>query len=129
MRPEVFMRRITAGLSLSFLVLAVSAAAQTLQMGNDIPSPNDNDLAVAEVRTEIDLVRPATASGLIETATFSWSAGGCPAAAKIKVFRRHGGTLVFLAERGPFDVAASPTTVNLIPSVEVEQGDLIGSRA
>lgn len=33
---------------------------------------------------------------------------------------------MFLTERGPFDSAAAPTPVSLIPPVTVEEGDLIG---
>src|ERR1700730_9780673 len=51
---------------------------------------------------------------------------GCPGAVEIKFFRRQGDTLVFMAERGPFDVTAAPTPVSLIPPVAVEEGDLIG---
>jgi hypothetical protein len=106
--------------------LGITANAQTLEMGNNIGSPNSADVPIADVRTDIDLVRPATATGTIDSATFGWSASPCMAAAKIKVFRRQGGTLVFLAERGPFDVMGSPQTVALVPPISVEQGDLVG---
>jgi hypothetical protein len=45
---------------------------------------------------------------------------------KIKVFRRQGDTLHFVAERGPFDVTAAEMTVTLAPPISVEQGDLLG---
>jgi hypothetical protein len=106
--------------------LAAAGFAQTVEMGNTVLSPNAADVPIADVRTDIDLVRPATATGSIDSATFDWSALPCMAAAKIKVFRRQGGTLVFLAERGPFDVMGSPQTVALVPPISVEEGDLVG---
>jgi hypothetical protein len=107
-------------------VLAACVFAQALEMGNNIVSPNSSDVVLADVRTDIDLVRPATATGTIDSATFGWSAFPCTAAAKIKVFRRQGGTLVFLEERGPFDVTAATQTVALTPPIPVEEGDLVG---
>ena len=106
--------------------LSVPAAAQVLEMGNTVPSPNSSDAAIADIRTDIDLVRPATATGTIDSATFGWSAYPCPSAAKIKVFRRHGDDLTFVGERGPFDVTAIPMTVALAPPIPVEEGDLLG---
>jgi hypothetical protein len=83
----------------------------------------------------------ATASGTVTTATFGWSATGCPAAVRIEFFRpfpQDSGPLGFhfLASRGPFDVtnpvrqgaAYEPPvtqTVALVPPVAVQQGDVI----
>lgn len=120
------MRRISLVTLLALGCAAFAQAQTTLLMGNTVASPNSNDLDLAAVRTDVDLGRPANASGPVELATFSWSTFPCPAAVKIKFFRRHAGTLNFLAERGPFDVTAAETTVDLIPSVTVEQGDLVG---
>ena len=106
--------------------LSVPAAAQVLEMGNTVVSPNAGDSAIADVRTDVDLVRPATATGSIDSATFDWSNTACSSAVKIKVFRRHGDDLDFVAERGPFDVSASPMTVSLTPPIPVQQGDLLG---
>jgi hypothetical protein len=106
--------------------LVGSLFAQSLQMGNSIGSPNTGDLTPAVVRTDIDLAHPADATGLVDTARFSWAVVPCPAGVKIKFFRRHGSTVSFLAERGPFDVTTSPMTVSLTPPVAVEQGDLVG---
>ncbi len=107
------------------LGLAGGAGAQVLTMGNTVTT-NASDVVVAEIRTDIDLVAPATATGTIDTATFSWSAAPCLSAAKIKVFRRQSDTLVFIAQRGPFDVTATAMTVSLTPPIPVEQGDLLG---
>jgi len=107
-------------------VIAAPTLAQSLQMGNTITSPNSADPSIATVRTDINLGNPANATGLVESASFSWSAFPCPAEVKIKFFRRQGSNLVFLAERGPFDVTGPLTTVDLLPSVSVEQGDLVG---
>ena len=105
------------------LGLASGAGAQ-LTMGNTV-TPNASDVAIAEIRTDIDFVNPATATGTIDTATFTWAVGGCPSAAKIKVFRRQGDTLHFIAERGPFDITATSMTVTLAPEIDVQQGDLL----
>jgi hypothetical protein len=95
-------------------------------MGNDIASPNAADEGTAVVRTDIDLVTPATATGTIDSATFDWSGFPCASTVKIKVFRRQGDTLHFVDERGPFDVTGDETTVALAPPIPVEQGDLLG---
>ncbi len=109
-----------------FSALSATAAAQVLDMGNSVASPNADDLSPSDIRTDVDLVRPATATGTINSATFAWSATPCVSAVKIKVFRRHGSSLAFVAERGPFNVTASPETVTLSPAIDVEQGDLLG---
>lgn len=106
------------------LGLASAAGAQVLTMGNSV-TPNAGDATVSDVRTDIDLVNPATATGTIDTATFTWPTAPCPSAVKIKVFRRQGDTLIFIAERGSFDVTALSMTVSLAPAIPVEQGDLI----
>ena len=117
-------------LRLAFLVLAPSlglasgVGAQGVIMGNTV-TPNAGDAVVSDVRTDIDLVNPASATGTINTATFTWSTAPCPSAVKIKVFRRQGDNLIFIAERGSFDVTATSMTVSLAPAIPVEQGDLI----
>jgi hypothetical protein len=114
------------GILAVLLVSAGSLAAQVLEMGNDISSPNAADAGTADVRTDIDLVTPATATGSIDTASFVWSAFPCASTVKIKVFRRQADTLHFIDERGPFDVTGATTTVTLTPPIAVEQGDLLG---
>ena len=106
------------------LGLASAAGGQSLTMGNSV-TPNGGDAVVSDVRTDVDLVHPATATGTIDTATFTWAAAPCPSAVKIKVFRRQGDTLIFIAERGSFDVTATSMTVSLAPAIPVEQGDLL----
>ncbi len=106
------------------LCLASGVGAQALTMGNTV-TPNAGDAVVSDVRTDIDLVNPASATGTINTATFTWTAAPCPSAVKIKVFRRQADTLIFIAERGSFDVTATSMTVSLAPAIPVEQGDLI----
>ena len=120
------MRRISLFTLLALGLAAFVPAQTTLLMGNVVASPNGGDADIATVRTDVDLGHPANASGPVEKATFTWSAFPCPAAVKIKFFRRQAGNLNFIAERGPFDVTALETTVDLIPSVTVEQGDLVG---
>jgi hypothetical protein len=111
---------------LAFGLLSGLASAQLLEMGNEIASPNAADDGTADVRTDLDLVTPATATGTIDSASFGWSAFPCASAVKIKVFRRQGDTLHFVAERGPFDSTGAVTTVALAPPIAVEQGDLLG---
>ena len=45
--------------------LAGAAGAQSLNMGNAVAAPNAGDVPIATIRTDIDLVQPATASGTI----------------------------------------------------------------
>jgi hypothetical protein len=137
-RPEVTMlrdRRVSLNgllpgvLLLSALFLASvpsGARAQVLDIGANVAVPNSVDVPVAEVRTDIDLTTPATATGTLDTATFQWSDLGCMGAVKLKFFRRQVDTLVFLEERGPFDSTGTPTQVTLSPPVQVQEGDLIG---
>ena len=78
----------------------------------------------------------ANAGGFVTSATFGWSATGCPGAVKIKFFRPLGfGNFHFVAERGPFDVTnplqpagtVPPVTqtVALDPPVALRKGDVI----
>ncbi len=111
---------------LGALLLALPLSAVTLTVGNDVPSPNSSDGNVGAVRTDIDLVHPATHTGNVSTAKLYWSASGCVNAFKIKFFRRVGDTLTMTAERGPFTPTANVYTATLSPAVSVQQGDLIG---
>jgi hypothetical protein len=120
-------RKLRLGLSLAaVLVLAAGVRGQSLEMGTNVASPNGGDAPFSEVRTDIDLVRPATATGVVDSASVQWSSLGCTGAFEIKFFRRQGDTLVFLDERGPFDTVANPTPVSIIPPFAVQEGDLIG---
>jgi len=117
------MRRLlfSAGLSVLF---AVSLRGQTITAGSIPPAPNFGfDPGVATV---IDLSFPATSAGTMSSATFIWQSAPCVATVKIKFFRPSGATLIFLAERGPFDVTALTQTVALSPGVAVLAGDLVG---
>ena len=120
------MRRLSTVLGLALLLFASSVAvAQTVTVGNLPAGPNFgfNQTPV----TLIDLSNPANASGNLTNASFTWSVTPCPGAAKIKFFRPSpNGTFVFLAERGPFDIASLTSFVFLSPPVAVQAGDLIG---
>jgi len=107
-----------------FLLVAAAAGAQSVTVGN-VPPSTSFGFDPGSV-TVVDLSTPANASGFLTTATFTWSTSPCSAAAKIKLFRRNGDNLEFIAERGPFDVAAFTQTVVLSPSIPVQTGDLIG---
>jgi hypothetical protein len=116
--------------AVAFWALTAVAAAQTVNMGSP-PYFYDEHEGVVTVgeQTFVDLTRPASASGTIATAWLGWSASPCPAAVKIKVLRRKAEMLLFVAERGPFDVITNEfgfTSVTLEPPIEVSQGDLIG---
>lgn len=88
-------------------------------------SPNSSDSAIASVRTDIDLVSPASATGTVTSVHVYWSSSGCTNAIKIKFFRRSGNTLTMTAERGPFSSVGSDNTFAMSPVVPVQQGDLI----
>lgn len=121
------MRATRIVLPLVFLLLSAPLLAVTLTVGTDIPSPNASDGNIGVVRTDIDLVHPASHSGTVSSAKLYWSSSGCTNAFKIKFFRRVGDTLTMVAERGPFTSPPSFTfTVTLTPAVSVRQGDLIG---
>jgi hypothetical protein len=107
-------------------LLSGSAAAQTVQMGTDVVAANATDTIIADVRTDIDLLHPANAAGVVDTAKFQWTEIDCTAAVKIKFFRHQGDSLIYLTERGPFDATAFPTVVDLVPPVAVQEGDVIG---
>jgi hypothetical protein len=106
------------------LVFAASAGAQVLTVGNDV-TPTGSDVALATIRTAIDLVSPATATGTISAIKYAWSPRVCPAAFKIKFFHRSGNLLKMTEERGPFDSTESGS-LTLSSPVAVSQGDLIG---
>jgi hypothetical protein len=106
--------------------LAGAAHAQTITAGSIPASPNFGFNPAPVSITAVDLTAPATGSGDMTTATFVWSLAPCAATVKIKFFRRSGDTLLFLAERGPFDVNATTQAVALSPPVPVQSGDLVG---
>lgn len=107
------------------LLLPLPAAAVTLTVGNEIPTPSSSDGNVGATRTDIDLVHPASHWGTVTTVKVYWSSS-CTNALKIKFFRRVGETLTMTAQRGPFNAASGLNTLTLSPAVTVEQGDLIG---
>jgi hypothetical protein len=106
--------------------LAGAARAQTISAGSIPASPNFGFNPSPVAITAVDLTAPATGSGDMTTATFVWSLAPCPGTVKIKFFRRSGDTLLFLAERGPFDVNTTTQAVALSPAVSVQAGDLVG---
>lgn len=99
--------------------------AQTITAGS-IPAPPYGVFPPGIVITVIDVTLPASGFGSMTSATFLWQTAPCPAAAKVKFFRPSGTTLLFLAERGPFDVSSTTQTVPLSPPVLVQAGDLVG---
>ncbi|HEX7152606.1 MAG TPA: hypothetical protein VF618_14045 [Thermoanaerobaculia bacterium] len=108
------------------LLLSTPALAQELSIGNgSTGAPNSSDAAGAIVRTDVDLVHPASAAGTVTTVRFQYS-GACPGGVKIKFFRRFNGSLTMVAERGPFNTANGANTVTMTPAVTVREGDLIG---
>jgi hypothetical protein len=116
-----------AWISVPLLLTASSLFPQVLSIGPGFSgSPNSSDLAIAAVRTDIDLVAPASATGSVTAVHYYWSAGGCTNGVKIKFFRRSGNTLTMTAERGPFTPASGDNNQAMSPAVSVLQGDLIG---
>lgn len=109
------------------MLFGATAMAQSLSMGNVPGSTNSADNNIAAIRTDIDLVNPANASGHVTSVRFRWSQYQCPGAAKIKFFRRSGGNLTFVGEVGPFTTTSADNTFAITPSAfEIQQGDLVG---
>jgi len=110
-----------------FLLMAAPLFPQALTIGPGFSgSPNSSDSAIASVRTDIDLVSPASATGSVTSVHVYWSSSGCTNAIKIKFFHRTGNTLTMTTERGPFSSSGSDNTFAMSPAVPVQQGDLIG---
>jgi hypothetical protein len=116
----------TAALALALLAVSAASRAQTITAGNLPPTPNFGFNPSPVAITAIDLSAPATGTGNMTSASFSWSLAPCPATVKIKFFRRSGDNLLFVAERGPFDVTSTSMAVPLSPAVPVQVGDLVG---
>ena len=112
--------------ALFFVGFSGIAGAQTITAGSVPPSVNFGFNPSPVAITAVDLSFPATGAGQMTSAAFTWSSAPCAGTVKIKFFRRSGDTLIFLAERGPFDVSSTSQAVALIPSVSVEPGDLVG---
>ncbi|MEO8349041.1 MAG: hypothetical protein ABI610_09025 [Acidobacteriota bacterium] len=105
--------------------LPTGLLAQTVTVG-ELPA-NPNFGFNQSPMTAIDLSHPASAAATLTNAAFSWSASPCPGAVKVKFFRPSPtGSLVFVTERGPYDVTSLTSFVFLSPPVEVQAGDLIG---
>jgi len=113
--------------SFPLLLMAAPLFPQALTIGPGFGgTPNSSDSAVAPVRTDIDLVSPANATGTVSSVHVYWSSSGCANAIKIKFFHRSGNTLTMTAERGPFNSSGNDNTLAMSPVVPVQQGDLIG---
>ena len=120
------MSRFAVRFSFILLFAAVPLFSQ-LTIGEPFSSsPNASDLNVAPVRTDIDLVGPASGTGSVTSVHLYWSQSGCTNAIKIKFFRRSGNTLTMTAERGPFSSVGADNNFTMSPAVPVLQGDLIG---
>ncbi|HEX9458083.1 MAG TPA: hypothetical protein VGA84_03010 [Thermoanaerobaculia bacterium] len=113
--------------SFPILLMAAPLFPQALTIGPGFSgSPNSSDSATGPVRTDIDLVSPANATGTVSSVHVYWSSSGCTNAMKIKFFHRSGNTLTMTAERGPFTPVGGDNTIAMSPVVPVQQGDLIG---
>src|SRR5258706_5169593 len=113
--------------SFPLLLMAAPLFPQVLTIGPGFSgSRNSSDSATGPVRTDIDLVSPANATGTVSSVHVYWSSSGCTNAMKIKFFRRSGNTLTMTAERGPYTPAGGDNTIAMSPVVTVQQGDLIG---
>lgn len=120
------MRMLPVMVCLLLLSSAALAIEPPLTIGRAFSgTANASDSNVAPVRTDIDLMNPATATGNITSVHYYWSQAGCANAVKIKFYRRAGNTLTMTAERGPFTPLAD-NDITLTPAVAVQQGDLIG---
>jgi hypothetical protein len=119
-------------LAVAPFVFAQNPPSTNMQVGVDLDFgveqvPNMiGDIAGAAVRTDISLDNPATANGTITVVKLRWTAAGCTNGIKVKFFRRIGDTLTMTAERGPFTPPNGITTIDMVPPVDVKQGDFIG---
>ncbi len=119
------MRRSAIALVLLSVGVSSSISAQSVTVGALPPNPNFGFNQTP--MTAIDLANPASGPATLTNAAFSWSASPCPGAVKIKFFRPSPtGSLVFMTERGPYDVTSLTSFVFLSPPVEVQGGDRIG---
>jgi hypothetical protein len=111
-------------LVMTLLVLCAAASAQTI--GNYVLAPNASPSSTGSpLYTILDLSSPATSAGTIGVVAVRGNQP-CTNAFKVKFFHNAGGTYTPYAERGPFDITRSITTVTLTPGVAVAPGDLIG---
>jgi len=117
------MRFRVVSLTLTFVVIAASAAGQTI--GNYVLAPNSTTAPIARPFTVLDLNSPATAAGTIGAVVIR-SNQPCTGAFKVKFFHQSGGTYTPFADRGPFDITHALVVVTLTPPVNVVAGDLIG---
>lgn len=124
-------------------ISCASTFAQTLLVGASIGGTyHRGGVNSSGVQTIVQLRPFVNLEGDALSATFGWSASPCPAAVKIKFFRPEERpispgptpTIDFLAERGPFDVTASPDpatpgfvtqTVSFDRPVHLRRGDVI----
>ncbi len=102
-------------------------AEQPVTLGN--LGTSNFAFGIAQI-TAMDLNHPAQSAGRVTTASFTWSAAPCPAAATVKFFRpvvsgAQTGTFVMYARRGPFDVTTTSQTVSLSPVVAVQPNDTV----
>lgn len=108
------------------LAWAATSLAQPLTVGS-LGTPTGN-FGPGPV-TVLDLSSVANRDGSLTSVAFSWSAAPCPAAVKIRIFRRIHVLFLYpvlqepIAERGPFDVSHSTQTVALTPPVPVQAYD------
>ncbi len=137
MPPRV--RRSASGALLLLLGGCAAALGQDVSAGFDLsPGVLGYSAPVAATpagpKTVVSLPGGATGRGSFASATFGWSATGCPGAVKLKFYRGQDGMLI--GERGPFDVTnplvpagtglIAIQTVALDPPVDgVEAGDLV----
>jgi hypothetical protein len=122
------MRRFLSVVAFALAIsLPRSATAQTVVVGNLPPNPNFGFEQTPVILTAIDLANPASQAATLTAAAFTWSAIPCPAAVKVKFFRRSPtGSFELLTERGPFGVTSFTQFVLLSPPVAVQPGDHIG---
>lgn len=117
------MRRLPASLTLILLLATPAVRAQSI--GNytfaATPSPS-----LSAPNTIIDLTAPATQDGTIGTIAIRSPRFACDNGFKVKFYRRSGNTLTSFAERGPFSLNGTHTTIDLTPAVNVQKNDLIG---
>jgi hypothetical protein len=112
------------------LFLGITMSAQTIGRITPRDGYVTGQFFGAPAVTLIDISHPATAAGMMTTATFRWEMGECADSVKLLFLSPNDSTsfgpLRRIVERGPFTPHEGINTVTLNPPVDVLPRDFIG---
>lgn len=113
------------GFSLAWVLAANGQAdAKTLTVGNLVNA--EIGVEAFESGTFVDLSKPASATGFLDSASFSWrGSAGSISNVEILVVRRWGDSLRIIS-RSSVSAVTGTVVAQLNPATPVEQGDYIG---